>query len=108
MPRHCEGTLRGIVKCRASSTTTALIAVKDIKPFELDEEIDTSSGIFSPNTLQGGHSPINIRFNVRQQLLQDRSLMKSGFESGIPSIPKTTFYLYPTTAEKFILQTRSF
>ncbi|GBN72804.1 hypothetical protein AVEN_141592-1 [Araneus ventricosus] len=31
MPRHCEGTLRGIVKCRASSTTTALIAVREVK-----------------------------------------------------------------------------
>ncbi|GBN69070.1 hypothetical protein AVEN_70798-1 [Araneus ventricosus] len=27
MPRHCVNTLRGIVKCRANATTTAIIAV---------------------------------------------------------------------------------
>ncbi|GBL84477.1 hypothetical protein AVEN_117227-1 [Araneus ventricosus] len=32
--RHCEGTLRGIAKCRYSSVTTALIAVTEVKPFE--------------------------------------------------------------------------
>ncbi|GBM89829.1 hypothetical protein AVEN_11129-1 [Araneus ventricosus] len=35
MPRHSEGTLRGIVKCRASSTTTALIATRGVKLFEV-------------------------------------------------------------------------
>ncbi|GBN57369.1 hypothetical protein AVEN_222889-1 [Araneus ventricosus] len=29
MPRHCENTLRGVVKCRANSTTTAIIAVRE-------------------------------------------------------------------------------
>ncbi|GBM25131.1 hypothetical protein AVEN_96694-1 [Araneus ventricosus] len=27
MPRHCENTFRSIVKCRANSTITAIIAV---------------------------------------------------------------------------------
>ncbi|GBN78301.1 hypothetical protein AVEN_264058-1 [Araneus ventricosus] len=30
MPRHCINTLRGIVKCRANSTTTAIIAVRQV------------------------------------------------------------------------------
>ncbi|GBO04888.1 hypothetical protein AVEN_233888-1 [Araneus ventricosus] len=38
MPRHCENTLRGIVKCRANSTTTAIIAVRQVKPFEVGSE----------------------------------------------------------------------
>ncbi|GBN26240.1 hypothetical protein AVEN_270365-1 [Araneus ventricosus] len=38
MPRRSEGTLRGIVKCRASSTTAALIAVREVKPFEVGRE----------------------------------------------------------------------
>ncbi|GBM48279.1 hypothetical protein AVEN_98029-1 [Araneus ventricosus] len=38
MPRHCVNTLRGIVKCRANSTTTAKIAVRHVKRFELDRE----------------------------------------------------------------------
>ncbi|GBM06612.1 hypothetical protein AVEN_220046-1 [Araneus ventricosus] len=38
MPRDCEGTLRGIVRCRAGSTTTALIAVREVKPFEVGRE----------------------------------------------------------------------
>ncbi|GBL69250.1 hypothetical protein AVEN_39688-1 [Araneus ventricosus] len=38
MPRHSESTLRCIVKCRASSTTTALIAVREVKLFEVDRE----------------------------------------------------------------------
>ncbi|GBL98173.1 hypothetical protein AVEN_112998-1 [Araneus ventricosus] len=35
MPRHCENTLRGIVKCRANSTTTAIITIRKVKPFEV-------------------------------------------------------------------------
>ncbi|GBL82316.1 hypothetical protein AVEN_252481-1 [Araneus ventricosus] len=38
MPRHCEGTLRGIVKCHARSTTTALIAVREAKSSEVGRE----------------------------------------------------------------------
>ncbi|GBL87276.1 hypothetical protein AVEN_270540-1 [Araneus ventricosus] len=38
MPRHCENALRGIVKCRAISTTTAIIAFRQMKPFEIVRE----------------------------------------------------------------------
>ncbi|GBO30521.1 hypothetical protein AVEN_222488-1 [Araneus ventricosus] len=38
MPRLCVNTLRGIVKCRANSTTTAIIAVRHVKPFEVGRE----------------------------------------------------------------------
>ncbi|GBN45062.1 hypothetical protein AVEN_136064-1 [Araneus ventricosus] len=38
MPRHCINTLRGIVMCRANSTTTAVIAVRQVKPFEVGRE----------------------------------------------------------------------
>ncbi|GBN40413.1 hypothetical protein AVEN_255527-1 [Araneus ventricosus] len=38
MLRHCEGTLRGTVKCRANSTKAALIAVREVKPFEVGRE----------------------------------------------------------------------
>ncbi|GBM91065.1 hypothetical protein AVEN_270724-1 [Araneus ventricosus] len=38
MPRHCLNTLRGIVKCRVSSTTTAIIAVREVKSFEVGRE----------------------------------------------------------------------
>ncbi|GBO27429.1 hypothetical protein AVEN_272136-1 [Araneus ventricosus] len=38
MPRHCANTLRGIVKCRANSTTAAKIAVRQVKPFEVGRE----------------------------------------------------------------------
>ncbi|GBM05952.1 hypothetical protein AVEN_80548-1 [Araneus ventricosus] len=38
MPRHCENTLRGIVKCCANSTTTATIAVRQVKSFEVGRE----------------------------------------------------------------------
>ncbi|GBM44045.1 hypothetical protein AVEN_151003-1 [Araneus ventricosus] len=38
IPRHCENTLRSIVKCRAKSTTTAIIAVRQVKPFEVGRE----------------------------------------------------------------------
>ncbi|GBN55225.1 hypothetical protein AVEN_13605-1 [Araneus ventricosus] len=38
MPRHCENTLRGIVKCSANSTTTAIIAVRQVKSFEVGRE----------------------------------------------------------------------
>ncbi|GBM82230.1 hypothetical protein AVEN_435-1, partial [Araneus ventricosus] len=34
MPRHCEGALSGIVKCRSTTTTAALITVRDMEPFE--------------------------------------------------------------------------
>ncbi|GBN94053.1 hypothetical protein AVEN_183358-1 [Araneus ventricosus] len=38
MPRHWENTFRGIVKCRANSATTAIIAVREVKPFEVGRE----------------------------------------------------------------------
>ncbi|GBM25655.1 hypothetical protein AVEN_82771-1 [Araneus ventricosus] len=38
MPRHCENALRRIVKCLANSTTTAIIAVRQVKPFEVGGE----------------------------------------------------------------------
>ncbi|GBN48175.1 hypothetical protein AVEN_209550-1 [Araneus ventricosus] len=38
MPRRCINTLRGIVKCRANSTTTTIIAVRRVKPFEVGRE----------------------------------------------------------------------
>ncbi|GBM41104.1 hypothetical protein AVEN_63298-1 [Araneus ventricosus] len=38
MPRHCINTLRGTVKCRANSTTTAIIPVRQVKPFEVGRE----------------------------------------------------------------------
>ncbi|GBL83734.1 hypothetical protein AVEN_132643-1 [Araneus ventricosus] len=38
MPRHCIDTLRGIVKFRANSTTTAIVAVRQVKSFEVGRE----------------------------------------------------------------------
>ncbi|GBN84445.1 hypothetical protein AVEN_7260-1 [Araneus ventricosus] len=38
IPRHCVNTLRGIVKCRANSTTAAKITVRQVKPFEVGRE----------------------------------------------------------------------
>ncbi|GBN44429.1 hypothetical protein AVEN_37252-1 [Araneus ventricosus] len=38
MPRHCENTIRGIVKCRGISTTTALIAVRELKLSNVGKE----------------------------------------------------------------------
>ncbi|GBO04018.1 hypothetical protein AVEN_102649-1 [Araneus ventricosus] len=38
MPRHCINTLRSTVKCRANSTTTALIVVREVKRFEVGIE----------------------------------------------------------------------
>ncbi|GBN10453.1 hypothetical protein AVEN_190161-1 [Araneus ventricosus] len=38
MPRHCIDTLRGIVKCRANFTTTAIITVRQVKSFEVGRE----------------------------------------------------------------------
>ncbi|GBN85031.1 hypothetical protein AVEN_273891-1 [Araneus ventricosus] len=38
MPRHCENTFRGIVKCRANSTATAIIAVREVKTFQAGRE----------------------------------------------------------------------
>ncbi|GBN40747.1 hypothetical protein AVEN_185572-1 [Araneus ventricosus] len=39
MPRYCENTLRGIEKWRADSTTTAIIAVRQVKPLEVGREM---------------------------------------------------------------------
>ncbi|GBM06717.1 hypothetical protein AVEN_190918-1 [Araneus ventricosus] len=39
MPEHCENTFLGIVKCRANSTTTAIIAVRQVKSFEVGREM---------------------------------------------------------------------
>ncbi|GBN20022.1 hypothetical protein AVEN_254600-1 [Araneus ventricosus] len=38
IPRHCDNTHRGMVKCRTNSTTTAIIAVIEVKPFEVGSE----------------------------------------------------------------------
>ncbi|GBM00968.1 hypothetical protein AVEN_71098-1 [Araneus ventricosus] len=38
MPRHCENTLRSKVKCGDKSTTTAIIAVRQVEPFEVGRE----------------------------------------------------------------------
>ncbi|GBM49282.1 hypothetical protein AVEN_137356-1 [Araneus ventricosus] len=38
MPGHCERTHRGIVKCRARTTITALNSVREVKPFEVGRE----------------------------------------------------------------------
>ncbi|GBN37940.1 hypothetical protein AVEN_238742-1 [Araneus ventricosus] len=38
VPRHCINTLRSKVKCRANSTTTAVIAARQVKPFEVGKE----------------------------------------------------------------------
>ncbi|GBM93620.1 hypothetical protein AVEN_56956-1 [Araneus ventricosus] len=38
MPKHCDNTLRGIVKCRDNSTTTVIIAVREVKLFEVGRE----------------------------------------------------------------------
>ncbi|GBM57577.1 hypothetical protein AVEN_97681-1 [Araneus ventricosus] len=38
MPRHCINTLCGILKCRANSTTTTIIAVRQVKPFQVGRE----------------------------------------------------------------------
>ncbi|GBN93829.1 hypothetical protein AVEN_125232-1 [Araneus ventricosus] len=35
LPEHSEGALRGTVKCRASTTTTALITARAVEPFEV-------------------------------------------------------------------------
>ncbi|GBO28106.1 hypothetical protein AVEN_175661-1 [Araneus ventricosus] len=67
MPRHCLNTLRGIVKCRADSTTTAVIAVRQVKPFEVDrersmlrEEDNTVSNPVSGTETNGGHDVIDF------------------------------------------------
>ncbi|GBN90588.1 hypothetical protein AVEN_73912-1 [Araneus ventricosus] len=39
IPRQCVNTLRGTVKCRANSTTAAIILVRQVKSFELDREM---------------------------------------------------------------------
>ncbi|GBO37524.1 hypothetical protein AVEN_32171-1 [Araneus ventricosus] len=38
MPRHWENTFLGIVKCRANSATTAIIAIREVKHFEKGRE----------------------------------------------------------------------
>ncbi|GBN26196.1 hypothetical protein AVEN_168998-1 [Araneus ventricosus] len=38
MPRHCDNTFRGILKCCTNSTSTAIIAVREVKPFEVGKE----------------------------------------------------------------------
>ncbi|GBN55498.1 hypothetical protein AVEN_30835-1 [Araneus ventricosus] len=38
MPRHCEGALWGMVKCRANSTTAALITVGEAEPYQVSRE----------------------------------------------------------------------
>ncbi|GBL94872.1 hypothetical protein AVEN_197546-1 [Araneus ventricosus] len=38
MPRQCENRFRGTVKCRANSTTTAKIDVRQVKPFDVGRE----------------------------------------------------------------------
>ncbi|GBN43013.1 hypothetical protein AVEN_214006-1 [Araneus ventricosus] len=45
MPRHCENTLRGTVKCRANSTTTAIIAVRQVKPYTTDPQCNRVSKV---------------------------------------------------------------
>ncbi|GBN86459.1 hypothetical protein AVEN_10849-1 [Araneus ventricosus] len=62
MPRHCENTLRVIVKCRANSTTTAIIVVQQAKPFEvgrgrsmLREEDNILSNPISGTETNSGH-----------------------------------------------------
>ncbi|GBN42938.1 hypothetical protein AVEN_116639-1 [Araneus ventricosus] len=35
MPRYCDRTLRGIMKCHASPITTALIVVKELETFDV-------------------------------------------------------------------------
>ncbi|GBN94238.1 hypothetical protein AVEN_226813-1 [Araneus ventricosus] len=63
MPRHCENTLRGIVKCSANSTTPAIIAVRQVKPFEVGRENavpeEFSSGLYNCcfRKRLGFHSP---------------------------------------------------
>ncbi|GBM32515.1 hypothetical protein AVEN_156604-1 [Araneus ventricosus] len=77
MPRHCEGTFRGIVKGRAISTTTALIAVREVKPFEVGTEksISSNSRIISFNPLYnvlrvGGRlGNANIPENQKHQVI---------------------------------------
>ncbi|GBN26235.1 hypothetical protein AVEN_270361-1 [Araneus ventricosus] len=46
--RRCEDTLRGIMKCRASSTTAALIAVREVTPFEVLTEDESDGGRSRP------------------------------------------------------------
>ncbi|GBO07317.1 hypothetical protein AVEN_250695-1, partial [Araneus ventricosus] len=46
MPRHCENTLRGIVKCRADSTTAAIIALRQMKLFEISSNFCTTAGSY--------------------------------------------------------------
>ncbi|GBN83825.1 hypothetical protein AVEN_202689-1 [Araneus ventricosus] len=67
MPRHCENTLRSIVKCRANSTTTAIISVRQVKPFEegrervMLREEDNILSIPVSGTMSGLVSPKIIR-----------------------------------------------
>ncbi|GBM86352.1 hypothetical protein AVEN_64232-1 [Araneus ventricosus] len=52
MPRHCEATFRGIVKCHAISTTTVLVAVREVKPFELSRERSMSEKKITSSLIQ--------------------------------------------------------
>ncbi|GBN54601.1 hypothetical protein AVEN_37966-1 [Araneus ventricosus] len=38
MPRHCEDTLHGTVKCHVNFITAALTAVREVKSFEVGKE----------------------------------------------------------------------
>ncbi|GBM93264.1 hypothetical protein AVEN_168034-1 [Araneus ventricosus] len=67
MPRHCIDTLRHIVKCRANSTTTAIIAVRQVKPFEvgrkrsmLREEDNILSNPVRGTETNSGHDVIDF------------------------------------------------
>ncbi|GBM72601.1 hypothetical protein AVEN_107151-1 [Araneus ventricosus] len=53
MPRHCENKLRVIVKCRANSTTTAMIAVRQVKRLEVGRERTMLRDDIVSNTVSG-------------------------------------------------------
>ncbi|GBN22888.1 hypothetical protein AVEN_166270-1 [Araneus ventricosus] len=70
MPRRCIDTLRGIVKCRANSTTTAKIAVRQVKPFEVRRErsmLREDDNILS-NPVSGTPSPTHRDSRVESGL----------------------------------------
>ncbi|GBN02598.1 hypothetical protein AVEN_174995-1 [Araneus ventricosus] len=69
MPRHCENTLRSIVKCRANSTTTAIIAVRQVKPFEVGREramLREEDNILS-NPISGTENKLGRKFDADLQ-----------------------------------------
>ncbi|GBN08762.1 hypothetical protein AVEN_141851-1 [Araneus ventricosus] len=57
VPRHCINILHGIVKCRANSTTIAIIVVRQVKSFEVGkvhvERRHSRSGVNKYGSLQG-------------------------------------------------------